>query len=267
MYELKSYRNVCKLLNIKEKECREKLLNYLDNASTANDQAQDEFMTYIESNDIPYIKVLCGLEYKGKYVYDIKDVVIDIDFDGVLIDYYDFINEVRLTKKPILITPKGAAILAKLASSGFLTRKNDSSVDSELEQYLAYGDSYEEYKEKKKQEAYNLRHADEIKEAEDLKYYAKHLDSLPEDKFNPYFIDKLIIKVCGYGSRTLTINGIEMHKNVYRYTSNSGKTADYDIDITFTDKTGEQVKWIIQTSFHALNRRNDPDRNWGLGRD
>ena len=65
------------------------------------------------------------------------------------------------------------------------------------------------------------------------------------------------------GHKTIILDGIKVNKSVFVYQSNSGKTHDSEVIISWTDSKGEGHK-LCKPSCYSENRRNDPDRNWGL---
>jgi hypothetical protein len=61
---------------------------------------------------------------------------------------------------------------------------------------------------------------------------------------------------------TFALGHLKWTRNAHRYPSNSGKTAKWSS--SFTSEDGH----IVEDPNPPLrNRRNDPDRNWGLGRE
>ena len=95
----------------------------------------------------------------------------------------------------------------------------------------------------------------------------------PAEMLSSYFLDKLFWKIFGKGCPTLEINHFKIQKKLWdgTYRSNSGKTRMgrfipyFVITNTVTGKVrtiGE--KYIDTALFRKTNRRNDPERNFGL---
>src|SRR5258708_1055055 len=61
----------------------------------------------------------------------------------------------------------------------------------------------------------------------------------------------------------LEIGGVTVTKSIWRVTSNSGKSADWTVTFTYRDAEGERHEFKKESRYSS-NRRNDPDRKWGL---
>lgn len=61
---------------------------------------------------------------------------------------------------------------------------------------------------------------------------------------------------------TFSHEGMVWQRDMLPYKSNSGKTI-VDRSTTFCSEDGR----VIRSPANSPNRRNDPDRNWGLGRE
>tara|TARA_B100002049_G_C16084656_1_gene378792 strand:+ start:7604 stop:8374 length:771 start_codon:yes stop_codon:yes gene_type:complete len=101
-----------------------------------------------------------------------------------------------------------------------------------------------------------------------VKWYKAALenpDIVPESKLNYSFLNQFFFDKLGACSnvQTLHIGGILMTKTIQRYTSNSRKSADYAVSISYTDKDGNSIVHE-KTSSYENNRKNDAERNWGL---
>lgn len=57
--------------------------------------------------------------------------------------------------------------------------------------------------------------------------------------------------------------GITVHKTVHAYKSNSGKSTGWLVRFSWTGSDGER-RYSESVPPEADNRRNDPNRNWGL---
>lgn len=77
------------------------------------------------------------------------------------------------------------------------------------------------------------------------------------------FLNRLFLAHVGTGAGTLTLAGITVAKAITRYPSNSGKSQSWGIDFTWTSSDGTR-RSSSNRPLQAENRRNDPERNWGL---
>ena len=130
---------------------------------------------------------------------------------------------------------------------------------TELINYIKYG---EEMAAKKRQSE---------KEFQDkINLYAENISLFPEEEFELFFQGRYLLDAVlskrKLGSQEVIINGIHISKVVVPYKSNSGKSRDFSIKICWTGFDGKQVTLDVKESRYDLNRRNDSERNWGLGR-
>jgi hypothetical protein len=148
-------------------------------------------------------------------------------------------------------------------------RKSSSKATSELDAYIA-----SEAELRTRSRALRQQRADAAaakgKAWIELDIRTKHLADHPDDaipsEITRTVIDRVFIHAKGHGSGgTMTIGGLTCHKVLDRYTSNSGKTRSASVRIYWQDAEGK---------FHGdspepprPNRRSDPARNWGLGRE
>lgn len=83
------------------------------------------------------------------------------------------------------------------------------------------------------------------------------------DLTNHRLIDSVFIANIGTGSSSMVLAGITVHKQVIGYRSNSGKNTGWAVRFDWIGSDG-QKRHSDTTPPEADNRRNDPDRNWGL---
>lgn len=76
-------------------------------------------------------------------------------------------------------------------------------------------------------------------------------------------IDRVFIQNIGHGSGSMVLAGITVRKHVSGYKSNSGKSTGWHVRFDWTGSDGEPRHSEVRPP-EADNRRNDPDRNWGL---
>lgn len=173
------------------------------------------------------------------------------------------------------LTPKGARLLARFIQAGALSfsRKIDPET-ADVTALEAYGAREEERlaaSQELRDERAARRAAKEAAWAE-LDARARHLAEHPEEarpeELSRGLIDRIFIHVPGYGygrGGVIVLGGLSCHKDFDRYTSNSGKTRSVTPVIWWIDVDG--VRQGDPEPDPEKNRRSDPDRNWGLGRD
>ena len=83
------------------------------------------------------------------------------------------------------------------------------------------------------------------------------------DLTNHRLIDSVFIANIGTGSGSMVLAGITVHKQVIGYKSNSGKSTGWRVRFEWTGSDG-QKRNSETIPLEADNRRNDPERNWGL---
>ena len=83
------------------------------------------------------------------------------------------------------------------------------------------------------------------------------------DLTNHRLIDSVFIANIGTGSGSMALAGITVQKQVIGYRSNSGKSTGWRVRFEWTGSDG-QKRNSETIPLEADNRRNDPERNWGL---
>lgn len=113
-------------------------------------------------------------------------------------------------------------------------------------------------------EAY-LARADELRtQIAERERAVKDLSLITEsDLTNHRLIDSVFIANIGTGSGSMVLAGITVHKQVIGYRSNSGKSTGWAVRFDWIGSDG-QKRHSETIPPEADNRRNDPDRNWGL---
>jgi len=169
----------------------------------------------------------------------------------------------------IVITTIGAKLLVRLFKAGLIEQKKKSS-SKDLSKLEAYSDSLLELKEKSdllknKRDSEKAERLD-LMETRDNRI--KHLIKYPEDalteELNWKFLDSYAFAI-GPGDQSFKLAGADVKKHVQIMKSNSGKSSDKKVYIQWTMPDGTRLGDIDIDP--VLNRRNDPKRNWGLGRD
>lgn len=91
--------------------------------------------------------------------------------------------------------------------------------------------------------------------------------TVPESAFNTRLLNEIFMRHLGPGGGTLEIGGVAVTKTTpHRHVSNSGKSSDWSYHFVWRSADGSDRR-LSRESAHAGNRRSDPDRNWGLGRE
>lgn len=83
------------------------------------------------------------------------------------------------------------------------------------------------------------------------------------DLSDHHLLDSVFIANYGPGSGTLTLAGIAVHKRLSGYKTNSGKNTGWRIRFDWVGSDGV-ARWSEVVPQQADNRRNDPERDWGL---
>ncbi|MDR3560585.1 MAG: hypothetical protein P4N59_03950 [Negativicutes bacterium] len=170
-----------------------------------------------------------------------------------------FVEDQSGMSEVIRITPEGAQTLIRLYNTEALKMKLGNKAgepQQELLKYAASGPMFKqaaiEASEKEARREFLLENPGNIEE-KDFSY--ELLDSVFWSKFGPI-----------NGERKLTLAGIEVAKSVSVHKSNSGKSSDTAVAILWTGSDGQKHSEGTE-SIYKGNRRSDPDRNWGLGRE
>ncbi|OKH86849.1 hypothetical protein [Thalassospira sp. TSL5-1] len=156
------------------------------------------------------------------------------------------------------ITPAAAKVLALLYNAGiFKLQKSNSLIEatSALDDYAR--------SEPVLREAQAVADAQAMTEKETYNNLLDNPDLITQDKFSYPLLDAVFWKHKGPGTHTMQIGGFEVTKRVHTFTSNTGKNRDSEVVISWVDQNG--VKRLFKkSSRYSGNRRNNPDKNWGL---
>lgn len=97
--------------------------------------------------------------------------------------------------------------------------------------------------------------------------YLDHPDTVPDTAFSIRLLNAIFMRHAGKGGGTLEIGGTNVTRTTpHRHVSNSGKSSDWSYHFLWKSTDGSEQR-LSRESAHAGNRRSDPDRNWGLGRE
>jgi hypothetical protein len=113
-----------------------------------------------------------------------------------------------------------------------------------------------------------LAHSDDLRkkvaERRRRELAVKDISLIEENDFsNHRLMDSVFFANIGPGSGSMVLAGITVHKTVVGYKSNSGKSTGWRVAFDWTGSDGER-RHSEAIPPEADNRRNDPDRNWGL---
>ena len=164
-----------------------------------------------------------------------------------------YIRELSYYGETIRTSPVGAKILISLYKKGLLIMKKNAHVMEPSIAIIDYAARSESYKK-------------DCAEEERIRHLIENPNEITEEKFSYRILDTVIYKQCGPGSHSLNIANIKVNKEVCTYKSNSGKTSDSEIKISWTGSDGKSY-FLKKNSLYRGNRRSDPNRNWGLGRE
>lgn len=187
-----------------------------------------------------------------------------VNYEGISFTFADLDN---IRKEPSgfgaqRTTPAGAKKILEMYNAGLLfTKANAKKTPATTPQTIInYINSEERLiketaQQKEQEEAY----------AKWYKAAIENPDIIPESKFNYSFLNQFFFDKLGACSdvQNLHIGGILMTKTTQRYTSNSRKSTDYAVTISYTDKNGESIVHEKPSAYES-NRINDEKRNWGL---
>lgn len=159
-------------------------------------------------------------------------------------------------EETIRISHCGAKILKQLYLNNDLVLKKGKSISEKtpgIDLYISQEDQY-------KKQMIELE-----KGLERRRYLINTPDEITEKDFEYELLNQVFIEKFGLTRNThsLYLDGIKVTKSVQVYKSNSGKTYDSEIVISYINQNGEQKK-LIKESIYKKNRKNDEGRNWGL---
>lgn len=209
-----------------------------------------ELIEMAESDRNNRMIVDTGLE-KKEYPYVIGNTQLtEAEYKEFWIETFTFYGSTIRT------SPKGAYFLLKIYQNGDFPMRKGALVTNAplLQEYIDREKEFED------------RFAKAQRARERHKYLVEHPGEIKESDFEYKLLDDLFFKHCGpanHTSQKMNLDGIEVSKFVTGYRSNSGKSIDYLVVISWVGSDGELHR-ITKDSLYSENRRNDADRNWGL---
>lgn len=148
------------------------------------------------------------------------------------------------------VGPDAAAAILAAYKKGNLPMKRGvaPTAAAEAEAYVAQGD------ELRKEIAERTRRERAIKDPSLV---------VESDLTDHRLVDSIFFENIGPGSGSMVLAGITVQKRVIGYKSNSGKSTGWRVRFDWVGSDGQRRH--SETIPHAANnRRNDPERNWGL---
>ena len=172
------------------------------------------------------------------------------------------------------LTPIGAEILRELIHDGVISIENPNEGLSQLEYYIHSLD--EKYEQACKNR--NEKIASVNAKQERLEVLCQNPNEFTESEMaDPDILDQFFWKKFGKGTHLVQVRNFVIEKLLYdgTYKSNSGKTRMgkfvpyFEITNTLNGDL-ERINYdkvLLEKETKLTNRRNDPKRNWGLGRE
>lgn len=172
-------------------------------------------------------------------------------------------------KERTVLTTIGANLLIRLFKAGHVEQKKKTS-SKDISKLEAYSNSLSSIRKSSdlmklqiEEDRKSKQHAIDQRKAR-IDYLLKHPEkALPSD-LNRRFLNEYAYAI-GPGSRTFKLGEAEVVKTVQKLKSNSGKTTNTHVSIYWITTDG--ARHGDEDFAPYLNRRNDPNRNWGLGRE
>lgn len=167
-----------------------------------------------------------------------------------------WIEDLTLWGCTIRVSPKGAKILIRLYKNGDLTLKRGKAILQDTTKLTDYANK----------EIYYQNQIQQLKLDDQRKrYLLEHPEEIQQGEFTYNLLNELFIRKFGLTqeTHTLVLDNIKITKQVTTYKSNSGKTSDSIVVISWIDLEGN-INKLEKASIYQNNRRNDEKRNWGL---
>jgi hypothetical protein len=161
-----------------------------------------------------------------------------------------FVECVRGGFESQVVSPAGARLLVRLYDAGALGTKPGPVA----EDLRIYCDSEAVLRERA------------LQRAKDRQAYEASLaypERFTEEQFTFSLLNDLFWHHKRQGHSTLNVGGCEVTKSVLRFSSNSGRSGDFEVTFTWRSVDGTR-KQLTRPSAYRGNRRNDPERNFGL---
>jgi len=161
--------------------------------------------------------------------------------------------------EPIRLTPEGATLLVRLYEAGAFEMAKGAPREepTQMKTYAGLRTVLEEETARLQHERVEKRRAREAMIANPA--------LLAEDLFTWSRLNAIFAAHKGYGgsSQRMEIGGLQVVKELISFSSNSGKTRDFEVRFSWTSADGTPRELTRESQFSA-NRRNDSSRNWGL---
>jgi hypothetical protein len=156
------------------------------------------------------------------------------------------------------VDAKGAAAIVRLYLAGALPMTSGNS-PIPLTTAIGYVGEAETFEREKK--------VDAEKSIAVRRGYLENPSTVPETEFGLGLLNDIFMRYIGPCGGIIQIGGVAVTKTQpNRHISNSGSSRDWSYHFLWTSADGTDQR-ISRDSRHAGNRRNDPERNNGLGRE
>jgi hypothetical protein len=161
--------------------------------------------------------------------------------------------------------PEDVAYLLELFRAGHLPfRKEKGAMTPEIEAYAA---TPIEALARRTVELREKEAAEQAAAKAARTTYLSNLAAIPESAFTYTLLNDIFFHHHPKGGEAvLEIGGVKVRKSLVPFRSNSGRLRDWDVRYSWEGMGGKPHE-IRKESRFAENRRNDPARNWGLGRE
>lgn len=204
-------------------------------------------------------------------LHEIKEQAYDDLMSGNQEANLSFACNLKVEKK---LTPIGAEVLRELIHDGTITLKHPDVGLNKLESYIHSLDE-------KYEQACRIRDEEEAEKnskKERLELLCQNPDELTlEEMSDCNFLDQFFKKKFGKGSHAVQVRNFMIKKLLHdgTYKSNSGKTRMgrftpyFEITNTFNGDV-QRINYdqvLLEIEAKPINRRNDPNQNWGAGRE
>lgn len=220
-------------------------------------------MTDLNPDDFKTFTELCkGLPGVKPRVLrrELKEALLNLEADGISFgEMFVSKEELREFFHPAMrglysvetVSPKGAQILVRLYQAGVLTKKPPQEISAEV---LEYANSEAALRAKQRARI-------DAKNAFDAK--VANPETIKEVDFSYSLLNAVFWKQGLKGHASMELDGIQVSKSVLAYHSNSGKSRDHRVVFSWIGRDGKEHR-LEKSSVYEGNRRNDPERNWGL---
>lgn len=199
------------------------------------------------------LKLMYDSLFEKKYFEGVEAPVLNMKKSKIQVSYQLILHLfVKDVWEKDHVTPVGAKLLCDLYAGGeFELKKKVSAEPTEL---LAYANGVE---------AVLKRKETREKAAKAFQDKVANPHAVKESEFTYHLLNQIFFKHDAPSNGSMVVGGIKVEKSVNRFSSNSGKTQDWEVSFSWKGSDGQYVR-VTKESIYRNNRRNDAERNWGL---